>query len=204
MLSSSQPEVRAAGVQNVAWGAIDRAIALVALIATNRGRSEQQSAAYWADERAVSRRIFRGQRRARHPLRHGWRAPPRARQDRGTPWHGGRHPRAGRLPVRVRHRGHLRDGAALTRLAGTSPTEREEAVRAEERKQEPRPAVEQRGPRPDRRGGLHREGLSRARTRRRPRRSRCAGRSGDGALRRPRRVREEEHRTQGGVVVPVR
>lgn len=58
MLSSSQPEVRAAGVQNVAWGAIDGAIALVALIATNRASSEQQSAAYWADERAVSRRIF--------------------------------------------------------------------------------------------------------------------------------------------------
>ena len=31
MLASSQPEVRAAGVQNLAWGAIDGAIALIAL-----------------------------------------------------------------------------------------------------------------------------------------------------------------------------
>ncbi len=58
MLTSSQPEVRAAGVQNVAWGAIDGVIAIVALVATNEAREEQQSAAYWADERATSRKIF--------------------------------------------------------------------------------------------------------------------------------------------------
>jgi hypothetical protein len=58
MITSSQPEIRAAGVQNLAWGAIDGAIALVALSATNNLATEQGSAAHWADERATSRRIF--------------------------------------------------------------------------------------------------------------------------------------------------
>jgi len=58
MLTSSHAEIRAAGVQSVAWGAIDGAIALVALVATNNLANDEASAAHWADERATSRRIF--------------------------------------------------------------------------------------------------------------------------------------------------
>jgi hypothetical protein len=58
MLTSSHAEIRAAGVQNLAWGAIDGVIALVAIVATNNTANESASAAHWADERATSRRIF--------------------------------------------------------------------------------------------------------------------------------------------------
>lgn len=58
MLTSNRAEIRAAGVQNLAWGAIDGVIALVATIGTNNLRGEQGSAAHWADERDTSRRIF--------------------------------------------------------------------------------------------------------------------------------------------------
>ena len=58
MLASSQPEVRAAGVQNLAWGAVDGAIALVALVGVNKLSHDDRSAAYWADERSTTRTIF--------------------------------------------------------------------------------------------------------------------------------------------------
>jgi hypothetical protein len=58
MMTSARAEVRAAGLQNLAWGAVDGVIALVALVATNNLKGQQNSAAYWADERGTSRRIF--------------------------------------------------------------------------------------------------------------------------------------------------
>jgi hypothetical protein len=58
MLTASRPEIRAAGLQNLAWGAVDGVIALVALVATNNQRGEQSTAAHWAEERDTSRRIF--------------------------------------------------------------------------------------------------------------------------------------------------
>jgi hypothetical protein len=58
MMTSDRPEIRAAGLQNVAWGAVDGAIALIALVATNNLKGEQNTAAHWADERVTSRRVF--------------------------------------------------------------------------------------------------------------------------------------------------
>jgi hypothetical protein len=58
MLTSSHAEIRAAGAQNIAWGAIDGVIALVALVATNKQANEDASAGHWTDERATARRIF--------------------------------------------------------------------------------------------------------------------------------------------------
>ena len=62
MMTSSSEEVRAAGVQNVAWGAVDGAIALYALaLALARERSPspaKESAAHWTGERAKLRTLF--------------------------------------------------------------------------------------------------------------------------------------------------
>lgn len=58
MLTSDRSEIRAAGLQNLAWGAVDGVIALVALGATNNLKDERNTAAHWADERSTSRRIF--------------------------------------------------------------------------------------------------------------------------------------------------
>ena len=58
MMTSSRDEIRAAGVQNVAWGAVDGAIALYALVRVSGQSTAKESAAHWADERSTLRTLF--------------------------------------------------------------------------------------------------------------------------------------------------
>lgn len=58
MMTSSRGEIRAAGLQNVAWGAVDGAIALIALAHVSGQSTAQESAAHWADERSTLRTVF--------------------------------------------------------------------------------------------------------------------------------------------------
>jgi len=58
LLTSNRAEVRAVGVQNLVWGAVDGALALVALSSASSLQREDASLSHWVDERASVRRVF--------------------------------------------------------------------------------------------------------------------------------------------------
>jgi hypothetical protein len=58
MWTSSEPLVRYAGIQNVAWGIIDGAIAGYALYTAGQDAHADEPLTHWTSERASLRRIF--------------------------------------------------------------------------------------------------------------------------------------------------
>lgn len=58
MWTSDDRFVRYAGIQNVAWGAVDGAIATLGLVAASRASREVHPEQHWKDARASLRRIF--------------------------------------------------------------------------------------------------------------------------------------------------
>ena len=58
MSTSDSARIRYAGIQNVAWGAIDGGLALVGIVGAYRASTAVRPDAYWQAERASLKRIF--------------------------------------------------------------------------------------------------------------------------------------------------